>query len=148
MRAGLAPALSFAALSAACAPEQQQPFIVAAPPPPELIAAACSPFSVTVMEAGRTRVARGEACPQSDGSWRIIREEPLPDAAIATGVPLPPEDIAEATLYYSYDPSERRSSFLTGGGYGYGYGYGYRGAYWNGGFRHWHGFGHGHFGGW
>jgi hypothetical protein len=73
-------------------------------------------------------------------------EEPLPDAAIATGVPLPPEGIAEATLYYPYDPSERRSSFLTSGGYGYGAGY--RGGYWNGGFRHWHGFGHSHFGGW
>jgi hypothetical protein len=32
MRAGLAPALAFVALSAACAPEEPQPFVVAAPP--------------------------------------------------------------------------------------------------------------------
>lgn len=48
------------------------------PPPPSRLPAAqsrvgCQEFESTVIVDGQQRVARGLACPQADGSWRIVR---------------------------------------------------------------------------
>ncbi len=48
------------------------------PPPPRRGAAAaklgpCREFESTVIVDGQQRIARGLACPQPDGSWRIVR---------------------------------------------------------------------------
>lgn len=57
------------------------PPIYAVPPPPptaSLRAApdplgGCRELESTVIVDGQTRVARGLACPQPDGSWRVVR---------------------------------------------------------------------------
>jgi hypothetical protein len=144
MRVGSALALALAC--AACAPEPQ-PFAIASPAAPQDVEpAVCQSFTIATLEAGRTDLAHGEACLQTDGFWRIVHEEPSPAAAIARGSPIPPNGGAEVTVYYPYDPTESRSSFLTGGGYGGGYGYGgygngyWFGGFWYGGFHHHHHF--------
>jgi hypothetical protein len=49
------------------------------PPPPSRVPAsqsrlgACQQFDSTVIVDGQQRIARGLACPQPDGSWRIVR---------------------------------------------------------------------------
>lgn len=48
------------------------------PPPPQRGATAnrlgpCREFQSTVIVDGQPRIARGLACPQPDGSWRIVR---------------------------------------------------------------------------
>lgn len=49
------------------------------PPPPSSVPATnqrlggCQEFESTVIVDGQQRVARGLACPQRDGSWRIVR---------------------------------------------------------------------------
>jgi hypothetical protein len=48
------------------------------PPPPSRTPArsplgACQEFESTVIVDGQPRIARGLACPEADGSWRIVR---------------------------------------------------------------------------
>ena len=45
------------------------------PPPPgsKPRFGACREFDSTVIVDGQPRIARGYACPQPDGSWRIVR---------------------------------------------------------------------------
>ena len=57
------------------------PPIYSVPPPPPTSASrttsdplgSCRELESTVIVDGQTRVARGLACPQPDGSWRIVR---------------------------------------------------------------------------
>ena len=52
-------------------------YSVPPPPPPRAPAqtrlGACQEFQSTVIVDGQPRIARGLACPQPDGSWRIVR---------------------------------------------------------------------------
>jgi hypothetical protein len=52
-------------------------YSVPPPPPPRTRAqsqlGACREFESTVIVDGQTRIAKGLACPEADGSWRIVR---------------------------------------------------------------------------
>jgi hypothetical protein len=53
------------------------PPVYSVPPPPRGTAQSqlgvCREFESTVIVDGQPRLARGLACPQPDGSWRIVR---------------------------------------------------------------------------
>ncbi|HEX4112213.1 MAG TPA: hypothetical protein VH020_06725 [Stellaceae bacterium] len=52
-------------------------YSVPPPPPPRAPArsqlGACQEFESTVIVDGQSRIAKGLACPEADGSWRIVR---------------------------------------------------------------------------
>lgn len=54
-------------------PPPPAPATAAPPPPPGASVGPCRRFESTVIVDGQARVARGLACPQPDGTWRIVR---------------------------------------------------------------------------
>jgi hypothetical protein len=133
----LVPALCVAA---GCAQAPLAPLLERPAPARAAALDNCGPFLATTMAGGQPRIAGGTACRQPDGALQIIEEDPLPDAAIALGTPLPDAADQTATVYYPYDPRAHASSWLEVGG-----GYGDDGRS-DGGFRRLHRFHHGFLG--
>jgi hypothetical protein len=125
MRTALASIL--VALCASCAVPPQPILIAGRATPQDGNPPDCRNFTTRTRDAGHEDKASGKACRQTDGSWRIVQENPLPAPAIALAGPAPDDGVPDVTVYYPFDPSQLGSSFLDWGEGYYGDG-GYRTA--------------------
>jgi hypothetical protein len=82
---------------------QQPPGAVATPAASQT---GCQDHTISLTVGGRAEQATLEACPQSDGSWRITQYTPgLPPQTYAMPPPPPPGDEFYAAGYPDYDES-------------------------------------------
>ncbi|HYM03923.1 MAG TPA: hypothetical protein VET85_13310, partial [Stellaceae bacterium] len=76
MRSIFAAATIVGLLAGATAPALADQPVVSSTP------TSCEPYTVEVFLNGKMRVAVGQACPQPDGSWRLVQDAVVPASPI------------------------------------------------------------------